>query len=99
MRRHQGTADTAVPVACPPRTFGIDRQGYGGRDGTRPGATEMGHGFTHRHSDVATANTIFGRTSLSTRSMDSFEGRELFDSSGYKIGDIETVFRDRKSVV
>jgi len=28
---------------------------------------------------------------LSTRSMDSFEGRELFDSSGYKIGDIETV--------
>jgi hypothetical protein len=23
--------------------------------------------------------------------MDSFEGRELFDSSGYKIGDIETV--------
>jgi hypothetical protein len=31
---------------------------------------------------------------LSTRSMDSFEGRELFDSSGYKIGDIETVFTD-----
>jgi hypothetical protein len=26
--------------------------------------------------------------------MDSFEGRELFDSSGYKIGDIETVFTD-----
>jgi hypothetical protein len=24
--------------------------------------------------------------------MESFEGRELFDSSGYKIGDIETVF-------
>jgi hypothetical protein len=23
--------------------------------------------------------------------MDSFDGRELFDSSGYKIGDIETV--------
>lgn len=29
-----------------------------------------------------------------TRSMDSFEGRELFDSSGYKIGDIETVFSE-----
>jgi PRC-barrel domain protein len=29
---------------------------------------------------------------LSTRSTDSFEGRELFDSGGYKIGDIETVF-------
>jgi hypothetical protein len=26
--------------------------------------------------------------------MDSFEGRELFDSSGYKIGDIETVFSE-----
>ena len=26
--------------------------------------------------------------------MDSFEGRELFDSSGYKIGDILTVFTD-----
>ena len=25
--------------------------------------------------------------------MHSFEGRELFDSNGYKIGDIETVFR------
>jgi hypothetical protein len=25
--------------------------------------------------------------------MDSFEGRALFDSSGYKIGDIETVLR------
>lgn len=26
--------------------------------------------------------------------MDSFEGRELFDSSGYKIGNIETAFSD-----
>ena len=26
--------------------------------------------------------------------MDSFEGRELFDSSGYKIGDIEAVVND-----
>jgi hypothetical protein len=26
--------------------------------------------------------------------MDSFEGRELFDSNGYKIGDIEMVFID-----
>jgi hypothetical protein len=26
--------------------------------------------------------------------MDSFEGRELFDSSGYKIGDIESVVRE-----
>jgi hypothetical protein len=83
-----------MPVACPPRTFGIDRHGYGERDGTRPGATEMGHGFTERRSDVATANTIFGGTSLSTRSMDSFEGREIFDSSGYKIGDIESVVRE-----
>jgi hypothetical protein len=32
--------------------------------------------------------------SLNTRSMDSFEGRELFDSNGYKIGDIESVFTD-----
>lgn len=31
---------------------------------------------------------------MTTRSMDSFEGRELFDSSGYKIGDIETVFSE-----
>jgi hypothetical protein len=31
---------------------------------------------------------------LSTRCIDSFEGRELFDSSGYKIGDIESVVRD-----
>jgi hypothetical protein len=54
----------------------------------------MGHGFTHRHSDLATANTIFGGTSLSTRSIDSFEGREIFDSSGYKIGDIESVGRE-----
>ena len=28
---------------------------------------------------------------MSTRSIDSFEGRELFDSNGYKIGDIESV--------
>jgi hypothetical protein len=83
-----------VPVACPPGTFGIDRHGYGGRDGTRPRATEMGHGFTHRHGDVATANTIFGGTSLSTHSIESFEGREIFDSSGYKIGDIESVVRE-----
>jgi PRC-barrel domain len=26
--------------------------------------------------------------------MDSFEGRELFDSSGYKIGDIESVVHE-----
>jgi ribosomal 30S subunit maturation factor RimM len=26
--------------------------------------------------------------------MDSFEGREIFDSSGYKIGDIESVVRE-----
>ncbi len=26
--------------------------------------------------------------------MDSFEGRELFDSNGYKIGDIESVFSE-----
>jgi hypothetical protein len=39
------------------------------------------------------ADTIFGRTALSTRSITSFEGRELFDSSGYKVGDIETVLR------
>jgi hypothetical protein len=39
------------------------------------------------------ADTIFGRTALSTRSLDSLEGRELFDSSGYKVGDIETVLR------
>jgi hypothetical protein len=83
-----------VPVACPPGTFGIDRHGYGGRDGTRPRATEMGHGFTHRHGDVATANTIFGGTSLSTHSIESFEGREIFDSSGYKIGDIESAVRE-----
>ena len=31
---------------------------------------------------------------MNTRSMDSFEGRELFDSNGYKIGDIESVFTD-----
>jgi hypothetical protein len=31
---------------------------------------------------------------LSTRSTDRFDGRELFDSSGYKIGDIETVFSE-----
>jgi hypothetical protein len=31
---------------------------------------------------------------LSTRSIDSFEGREIFDSSGYKIGDIESVGRE-----
>ena len=31
---------------------------------------------------------------MSTRSTDNFEGRELFDSSGYKIGDIETVFSE-----
>jgi hypothetical protein len=30
---------------------------------------------------------------LTTRSLNSFEGRELFDSSGYKVGDIETVLR------
>jgi hypothetical protein len=30
---------------------------------------------------------------LSTRSITSFEGRELFDSSGYKVGDIDTVLR------
>ena len=30
---------------------------------------------------------------MSTRSTDSFEGRELFDSSGYKVGDIELVLR------
>ena len=28
---------------------------------------------------------------MSARSIDSFEGRELFDSNGYKIGDIESV--------
>jgi hypothetical protein len=54
----------------------------------------MGHGFTHRHGDVAAANTIFGGTSLSTHSIESFEGREIFDSSGYKIGDIESVVRE-----
>ena len=27
-------------------------------------------------------------------SVDSFEGRELFDRSGYKIGDIESVVRE-----
>jgi hypothetical protein len=54
----------------------------------------MGHGFTHRHGDVATANTIFGGTSLSTHSIESFEGREIFDSSGYKIGDIAAVVRE-----
>jgi hypothetical protein len=26
--------------------------------------------------------------------MDSFEGRELFDSNGYKIGDIQSAFTD-----
>jgi hypothetical protein len=31
---------------------------------------------------------------LSTRSIDIFEGRELFDCGGYKIGDIESVVRD-----
>jgi hypothetical protein len=30
---------------------------------------------------------------LGTRNMHSFEGRELFDYNGYKIGDIENVFR------
>jgi hypothetical protein len=39
------------------------------------------------------ADTIFGRITLGTRNTHSFEGRELFDFNGYKIGDIETVFR------
>ena len=31
---------------------------------------------------------------MSTRCIDSFEGREIFDSSGDKIGDIESLVRE-----
>lgn len=31
---------------------------------------------------------------MSTRSIERFEGRELFDYRGYKIGDIESVVRE-----
>jgi hypothetical protein len=82
-----------VSLTRSPRTFGIVyRRVRWGRRYASLGRRWDTASFTAR-AFFATADTIFEGTALSTRSMHSFEGRELFDSSGYKVGDIETVLR------
>src|SRR6478672_3870656 len=92
--RHQGTTDAAVPMTWLAERFGSTATGTVGETIRVPGPRRWD---TESYAAIA---RWLGRTpssegpSLNTRSMDSFEGRELFDSNGYKIGDIESVFTD-----